>query len=405
MIYQAYQARQDFFAPLRAAAEITTAFLDGARSGPLGNVLLGAAAAGSELLARSTLIHTRPDYEIGTVQANGQDVIVEEIPVFSTPFGTLLHFKKNLPLSQPKLLVVAPMAGHFATLLRDTVRTLLPDHDVYITDWHNARDIPHEHGAFTLDSYIDHLIAFIEKLGPGAHVLGVCQPCNALLATVSVMAQASNPAQPRSMILMAGPVDTRIDPTEVNKLAQKHSLAWFEKNLICSVPHQFKGANRRVYPGFLQLLAFMSMNLPRHVQAHVELFSNIARGHTKEADATRRFYNEYFAVLDLPAEFYIDTVDKVFQQHHLARGIFEWRGHRIDTRSIRNTALLTVEGERDDICAPGQTVAAHDLCPNIKPGKAHHHLQPDVGHYGVFSGGKWKRQVYPMVRNVIAENN
>jgi poly(3-hydroxybutyrate) depolymerase len=297
------------------------------------------------------------------------------------------------------------MAGHFPTLLRDTVRALLPDHDVFITDWHNARDIPRDDGQFALDDYIEHIIKFFRKIGPGAHVVGVCQPCNALLATIGVMAQTGDVAQPRSMTLMAGPVDTRINPTAVNELATSHPIEWFENNLIATVPHQFRGSNRRVYPGFLQLAAFMSMNLPRHLQAHLDLFAHIARGETDKANATRRFYDEYFAVLDLPAEFYLQTVQRVFQEHHLARGIFEWRGNRVETQAIQKTALLTIEGERDDICAPGQTLAAHDLCSHIKPHKKHHHLQPGVGHYGVFSGRKWQHQIYPLVRDTICMND
>ncbi len=265
--------------------------------------------------------------------------------------------------------------------------------------------MPRSEGKFGLDDYIDHVIKFFECIGPGAHVVGVCQPCNALLATVGVMAQAGNAAQPRSMTLMAGPVDTRINPTAVNELATSHPIEWFEKNLIATVPHQFRGANRRVYPGFLQLLAFMSMNLPRHVRAHLDLFSHIARGEIEKANATRRFYDEYFAVLDLPAEFYLETVRKVFQEHHLARGMFEWRGNRIDSGAIRKIALLTVEGEKDDICAPGQTLAAHDICTGIKPHKKNHHLQPGVGHYGVFSGTKWQRHIYPLVRDTILKND
>ncbi|HVP83846.1 MAG TPA: polyhydroxyalkanoate depolymerase [Rhizomicrobium sp.] len=405
MIYEAYQARDDLLAPFRAAAEIATAALDRGRAGPFGNLLLRAAAAGTELFSRAKLIHERPPYGIDVVMVGNREAHVTEEPALETPFATLLHFKKDIDVEQPRVLVVAPMAGHFATLLRDTVRTLLPDNDVYITDWHNARDVPRSDGLFELDDYIDHVIKFFEQIGPGGHVVGVCQPCNALLATIGVMAQTGNVALPRSMTLMAGPVDTRINPTAVNELATSHPLEWFEKNLIATVPHQFRGANRRVYPGFLQLAAFMSMNLPRHVRAHLDLFSHIARGEIDKANATRRFYDEYFAVLDLPAEFYLQTVQRVFQEHHLARGIFEWRGNRIDTGAIKKIALLTVEGEKDDICAPGQTLAAHDICTGIKPHKKNHHLQPGVGHYGVFSGTKWQRHIYPLVRDTILKND
>lgn len=405
MIYEAYQARDDMLAPFRAAAEVAAAMFDRGRAGPFGNLLLRTAAAGTELFARAKLVHERPPFGIEAVVIGEREALIVEEAALETPFATLLHFKKDIQVEQPRVLVVAPMAGHFATLLRDTVRSLLPDNDVYITDWHNARDIPRGDGPFALDDYIDHIVKFFEHIGPGAHVVGVCQPCNALLATIGVMAQTGNVAQPRSMTLMAGPVDTRINPTAVNELATSHSIEWFEKNLIATVPHQFRGANRRVYPGFLQLAAFMSMNLPRHIRAHLDLFSHIARGEIERANATRRFYDEYFAVLDLPAEFYLQTVQRVFQEHHLARGIFEWRGNRIDVGAIKKVALLTIEGEKDDICAPGQTVAAHDLCTGIKAHKKHHHLQPGVGHYGVFSGTKWQRQIYPLVRDTIRMND
>lgn len=405
MIYEAYQARDDLLAPFRAAAEIAAAALDRSRAGPLGNFLLRIAAAGTELFSRAKLIHERPPFGIETVPVGGREIAVQEEEARKTPFATLLHFKKDMAADQPRVLIVAPMAGHFATLLRDTARTMLADHDVFITDWQNARDVPRENGRFGLDDYIDHVIAFLEHVGPGAHVVGVCQPCNALLAAVAAMSQTSNPALPRSMTLMAGPVDTRINPTAVNELATSHAIGWFEKHLITTVPHQFRGAHRRVYPGFLQLAAFMSMNLPRHVRAHLDLFSHIARGEIEKADAMRRFYDEYFAVLDLPAEFYLETVQRVFQEHHLARGLFDWRGNRIDTGAISKTALLTVEGEKDDICAPGQTLAAHDLCTAIKPHKKRHHLQPGVGHYGVFSGTRWQRHIYPLVRDTIRIND
>jgi polyhydroxyalkanoate depolymerase len=405
LIYEAYQARDDLLAPFRAAAEVAAAMFDRGRAGPFGNLLLRTAAAGTELFARAKLVHERPPFGIEAVVVGEREALIVEDAALETPFATLLHFKKDIALEQPRVLVVAPMAGHFATLLRDTVRSLLPDNDVYITDWHNARDIPRSDGKFELDDYIDHIIKFFEHIGPGAHVVGVCQPCNALLAAIAVMAETGNIAQPRSMTLMAGPVDARVNPTAVNELATSHSIEWFEENLIATVPHQFRGANRRVYPGFLQVAAFMSMNLPRHIRAHLDLFSHIAHGEIEKADATRRFYDEYFAVLDLPAEFYLQTVQRVFQEHRLARGLFEWRGNRIDIGAIKKVALLTIEGEKDDICAPGQTVAAHDLCTGIKAHKKHHHLQPGVGHYGVFSGTKWQRQIYPLVRDIIRMND
>jgi poly(3-hydroxybutyrate) depolymerase len=274
------------------------------------------------------------------------DVAVREETADHTPFGTLLHFRKDLDAAQPKVLLVAPMSGHFATLLRSTVRTMLPEHDVYITDWHNARDVSLEHGAFGFDDFIDHVIRFLEAMGPESHVVAVCQPCVAVLAAVAIMAQARHPAQPRSMTLMAGPVDARISPTKVNELATGRSIAWFRQHLIGFVPWRYRGAMRRVYPGFVQLVAFMSMNIERHVGAHADLYGHMARGDAEKVRATRVFYDEYFAVTDLPAEFYLETVQKVFQEHLLPRGRLEWRGRRVDPRAIRRTALFTVEGER-----------------------------------------------------------
>jgi poly(3-hydroxybutyrate) depolymerase len=398
LIYEAYQAREDFLAPFRLAADLTAAALRTPHAGPMGNLFARSVAAGAELVSRAKLVHERPSYRLETVRMEGREIAVHEEHVLDTPFGTLLHFKKDTRHQQPRVLMVAPMAGHFATLLRDTVKTLLPEHDVYITDWKNARDIPRGAGRFGLDEYLDHLILFLEKIGEGAHVVGVCQPCNALLATTSAMAQMGHAATPRSMTLIAGPVDTRINPTKVNELANEHPIEWFEKNLIAPVPARYKGAHRRVYPGFVQLSAFMSMNMPRHVRAHLDLFKHVMNADHEAADVKRTFYNEYFAVLDLPAEFYLETVNRVFQKHHLAKGIFEWHGNRVDPRAIKKTSLLTIEGERDDICAPGQTRAAHDLCANIKSSAKRHHLQANVGHYGAFAGRKWEAEIYPQVR-------
>jgi polyhydroxyalkanoate depolymerase len=405
MLYQLYQARQDFLAPLRVTADVAGAFLQEPLAGPCGNFLVRSAAAGAEMLCRTRLTHERPPFGIDAVEIDGAPVAVNEEPAFATPFGTLLHFKKEIAVAQPRVLLVAPMAGHFSTLLRDTVRTLLPEHDVFLTDWQNARDIPRNAGRFGLDDFVDTIARFLDHIGPGGHVVGVCQPCNALVATVAMMSEAEHRSVPRSMTLMAGPVDTRINPTKVNVLAQSHPIDWFEQNLIAVVPQRYRGAHRRVYPGFMQLSAFMSMNLSRHIRAHLDIFEHLAKGETEKAALARKFYDEYFAVLDLPAEFYLETVARVFQEHHLARGLFEWRGRRLDARAITSTALLTVEGEKDDICAPGQTLAAHDICTSIKPHKKQHHLQPGVGHYGVFSGTRWKREIYPALRAHIAVNN
>jgi polyhydroxyalkanoate depolymerase len=278
---------------------------------------------------------------------------------------------------------------------------MLPEHDIYITDWHNARDIASADGPFGFDDYVDHLIGFLETIGPGAHMIAVCQPCVTALVAAAVMAQAGNDATPRSMTLMAGPIDTRVNPTKVDELAQSKSIPWFEQNLIATVPLRYPGAGRRVYPGFVQLAAFMSMNVERHVKAHRDLYDNLVKGELEKAQATKDFYDEYFAVLDLAAEFYLETVRIVFQEHALPLGTLAWRGNKVEPRAIRRTMLLTIEGERDDICAVGQTLAAHDLCSGLRPYLKRHHMQPGVGHYGVFSGKRWEGQIYPLVKNVI----
>jgi polyhydroxyalkanoate depolymerase len=299
------------------------------------------------------------------------------------------------------VLVVAPMSGHFATLLRATVRTMLPDHDVYLTDWHNARDVSVADGRFGIDEYVDHLIRFLETIGPGGHIVAVCQPCVPALAAVSIMAEDGNAAQPRSLTLMAGPVDARINPTSVNELSISHPMEWFEQNLIATVPQRYRGATRRVYPGFVQLLAFISMNFERHMKAHYELYDDYLKGEDAKAQTIASFYDEYFSVADLPAEFYLETVQSIFQDYALARGTLEWHGRRVNPAAIERTALFTVEGERDDVCGIGQTMAAHELCTGIRPFRKRHHLQPGVGHYGVFSGRRWAQQIYPVLRNVI----
>jgi polyhydroxyalkanoate depolymerase len=364
-----------------------------------------AAAAAYEMVTRAGLSHERPPYGIGSVKDGNRDATVTEEVTLALPFGSLLRFHKDSDAPQAKVLVVAPMSGHFSTLLRNTVSTLLRDHDVYITDWHNARDVSLEAGPFGYDDYVDMLIRFIETLGPDTHVVSVCQPCVQVLTAAAVMAQSGTAFQPRSMTLMAGPVDTRINPTAVNKLASDKPIEWFRKNLIATVPSRYPGAGRRVYPGFIQLGAFMAMNLQRHVNAHIDMFTHLATGETEQAETIKTFYDEYFAVLDLPAEFYLETVQWIFQEARLANRTLMYRGELVDCRAIRKTALLTVEGERDDICSLGQTSAAHDLCSGLKPFRKRHHMQAGVGHYGVFSGRKWDGQIYPIVRNMILANS
>lgn len=400
MLYLAYQAQSDLMNPARMLSQSALAAI-GARAMSGQPMDWRATAAAYEMVTRAGLTHERPPYHIDSVREGNRDVPVTEEIVLSLPFGSLLRFRKDSEAPQAKVLVVAPMSGHFATLLRNTVATLLRDHDVYITDWHNARDVPLAAGPFGYDDYVDTLIRFVETLGSETHIVAVCQPCVQVLTAAAVMAQAGSPFQPRSMTLMAGPVDTRINPTAVNKLAMEKPIDWFGRNLIATVPSRYPGGGRKVYPGFVQLGAFVAMNLQRHVNAHIDMFLHLATGETEEAQKIKAFYDEYFAVLDLPAEFYLETVQQVFQDYALPRGELTFRGRRVDPSAIRRTALVTIEGERDDICAPGQTLAAQDLCSKLRPYMRTHYVQPGVGHYGVFSGRRWQNQIYPLVRDVI----
>ena len=401
MLYQAYQTQSDLLAPFRmfAQAGASSFWLGRTEGSPVRKL-----ASAMDVFSRLKLTHARPDYGIDTVQVGDTPVAITERKVLELPFGSLLHFGKGpsaaVPWQSPVLLV-APLSGHFATLLRETARTLLQDHDVYITDWHNAREVKLREGPFALDDYIDYMVRFLESIGPGAHVVSVCQPCVAALAATAVMAEDDNPAQPSSLTLMAGPVDCRVNPTGVNTLATSKPIGWFERNLIRHVPPPHAGFMRRVYPGFVQLGAFMSMNPERHKNAFKDMYRHLVDGDVEKANIIRVFYDEYLAVNDLPAEFYLETVEKVFQTYDLARGALSYRGRTVDPSAIRRTALMTVEGERDDICSVGQTVAAQDLCPNIRPHRKTHHIQTGVGHYGVFSGKKWNQQIYPRVREHI----
>ncbi len=402
MLYQAYQLQSDLMSPLRLLAQQASTSLwlrDTERS------IVRKMSAASEVFSRMRLTHSRPPYRIDSVMVGEKEVPVVEEKKLSLPFGTLLRFHKEGVKGHPPVLLVAPLSGHFATLLRETVRTLLQDHDVYITDWHNARDVSLRNGAFGLDDYITYMIRFTEAVhaesGEPVHMVAVCQPCVAALAATAVMAEDNNPAQPRTLTLMAGPVDCRVNPTEVNRLATSKPIDWFEKNLISHVPLPHAGFMRRVYPGFVQLSAFMSMNMERHKKSFEDMYQHLVEGEVDKAQTIGTFYDEYLAVNDLPAEFYLETVNKVFQTYDLPLGKLTWQGRTVNPAAIRKTWLLTVEGERDDICAVGQTVAALDMCSGIRPYMKSNHLQAGVGHYGVFSGRKWNQQIYPRVREMI----
>jgi polyhydroxyalkanoate depolymerase len=400
MLYQAYQFQDDLIAPMRDLARrlqlMSSTLFFGA-----GSEMGRHAAAALELMSRFKITHERPEFEITSVTIGNRDVPIAVETALDLPFGRLLHFVADVDTPRPRVLVVAPLSGHFATLLRGTVQTLLKDHDVYVTDWANARDVSTSAGRFGMDDYVDYIIRFLEEIGPRGHILAVCQPCVQALVAVAVMSEARNPATPRTMTLMAGPVDTRESPTKVNELAVSKPLSWFKSELITGVPMGFPGSGRRVYPGFLQLVAFMSMNMERHVEAHRKLYGHLAKGETAEANKIKHFYDEYFAVLDMTEEFYIETIDRVFQRAELASGTYTHHGRKVDPNHIHATALLTVEGGRDDICGLGQTSAAHDLCHSLRPHLRRHHLQANVGHYGVFSGRRWEKEIYPVVRNLI----
>jgi poly(3-hydroxybutyrate) depolymerase len=405
MIYQLYQAQADMLCPLRQFARFGASLTDLFGAGAFAPPLTRHIAAGLRLFADSAPTHQRLPFGIASVAVGEHNVAVIEEAADETQFGALLHFRKDCTITQPRVLLVAPMSGHFATLLRDTVRVMLPEHDIYITDWKNARDIPLSEGRFGLDEFIDHIIRWLGVMGPASHIIAVCQPAVPALVAAAVMAEAGDPAQPRSMTLMAGPIDTRINPTKVNELAGSRSIEWFERHLIGAVPWRYRGAFRHVYPGFVQLSAFMGMNLDRHISAHFNQWRSLVGGDDASAEAHRRFYDEYGAVMDLPAEFYLETVQRVFQDHDLPIGQFTWHGQAVRPAAIRHTGLLTVEGERDDICAIGQTMAALDLCSGIPLRLKQHHLQTGAGHFGVFSGRRWAREVYPRVRAMIQATN
>ncbi len=402
MLYNGYQAMNDMLAPARFGAKMALAMRDS--WGPAANWPMSRRMfAWVEVFDGAKLTHKRPAYDITHVETGNAQVTVREEVLLDLPFGDLLHFvKDDVVTTQPRVLVVAPMSGHFSTLLRSTVQTLLRDHDVYITDWKNARDVPLSAGRFGFDEYVDYVMTFLRHLGSDTHLVSICQPCVPALAAVALMSEDEDPATPRTLTLMGGPIDPNAAPTAVNDLANEKPMEWFEKNLISTVPLRYAGGGREVYPGFLQLSAFMSMNLSRHGAQHRELYQLLADGETTKARKIQDFYEEYFSVLDMTKEFYLETIDLVFQRALLAKGELTHRGRTIDPGQIRKTALLTVEGERDDVCAVGQTAAAHALCSGLSPSLKQQYVQAGVGHYGVFSGRKWENEVYPLVRDMIS---
>ncbi len=397
MLYQTYQLQDDLIGQLRYAATWFRAILAWTGSTDAARRL----DASLEMVQRFRLTQTRPEFHLKPVQVGNREVPIAEEVVLDLPFGKLLRFTKDVNTPQPKVLLLAPLSGHFATLLAATAQTLLRDHDVYITDWANARDVPLEAGSFGVDDYISYVIRFLEEIGQRAHIFAVCQPCVQGLAAVAVMSEDDHPQTPLTMTLMGGPIDVRESPTSVNDLATEKTVDWFRSNVIGTVPSRYEGAGRRVYPGFVQLMSFVMMNLERHREQHRRLKEYLATGQTTEAQKIKTFYDEYFAVLDLTEEFYLETIERIFQRAELATGEFTYMGRPVRPAAIRKTALLTVEGGRDDICALGQTSAAHELCSSLRPHLKRHHLQANVGHYGLFNGRRWEREIYPVVRNHI----
>ena len=367
---------------------------------PLGRTV----AASCELFERTTRRYGKPIFDLPQTTINGVKVAVEERVVWERPFCRLINFDRKIEgrrKPQPKVLMVAPMSGHYATLLRGTVEAFLPGHDVYITDWIDARLVPMVAGRFDLDDYIDYVIAMLQKLGPDTHVMAVCQPSVPVLAAIARMEAENDPAAPRSMTLMGGPIDTRRSPTQVNQLAMERGTEWFRRNCITKVPFPHAGAMRDVYPGFMQLSGFMAMNLDRHVTAHYDMFKHLIKGDGDSAEKHRDFYDEYLAVMDLTAEYYLQTVETVFVEHALPTGTMKHRDKPVDLAAIRRVALMTVEGENDDISGVGQTQAAHDLCSNIPDDKRVHYLQMGVGHYGVFNGSRFRSEIAPRISDFM----
>jgi len=405
MKYHAYELMHAFISPMRFGARNLRHQI-GAPFNPWSETPFAkSVSAACEVFEDVTRRYGKPEWGIDKTKIHGQPVPVREDVILHKPFCNLIHFARDESVigqrHDPKVLLIAPMSGHYATLLRGTVKAMLPEHEVFITDWIDAREVSLSDGPFDLNDFIDYIIEFVQYIGTNTHVIGVCQPAVPALIATAVMAANDDPCQPSSLTLMGGPIDTRRNPTVVNNLAAERPLSWFRSNVISTVPFPNRGFMREVYPGFIQLTGFMTMNLDRHLNAHRDLFNNLVKGDGDSVRQHRAFYEEYMAVMDLPAEFYLQTVEEVFQRHSLPDGHFVHRGQRVDCGAINKTALLTIEGERDDICGLGQTEAAHDLCVNIPMDEKYHYAQPGVGHYGVFNGTRWRTEIQPRIREMI----
>ena len=408
MLYDAYEVQRSFLAGASKLAGLGAGWLNNP-SNPWGYSSMGPLVAASlEVFAHAAAPRGKPEFGIAETRVGRKNVAVDEEIVLRKPFGQLKYFRKIDAESGRPLLIVAPMSGHYATLLRGTVERLLPDNDVYITDWRDAKLVPLSDGSFDLDEYIDYLVEFLEligeKTGERPHMLAVCQPSVPAFAATALMNQDKNRWRPKTLTMMGGPIDTRQAPTAVNTLATQRPFSWFEQNVIATVPMIYPGAGRKVYPGFLQLAGFMTMNLGSHLISHWEMFKHLVIGDEESAAATQKFYDEYRSVCDMTAEFYLQTVDVVFQQHQLPKGEMEHRGRLVDPAAIRDTALLAIEGERDDISGIGQTKAALDIATRLPRAKKEYFLAPDVGHYGIFNGRKWREKIAPVVEKFIEAN-
>lgn len=406
MLYNAYEIHRSLLAGASAMANVGAELLSNPAN-PLayfgGGPILASAL---EVFAHASATRGKPDFGLNTTVIDGKEYQVDEVNEARKDFGQLKHFRvKDASGVRPKLLIVAPMSGHFATLLRGTVERMIPGHDVWITDWRDARNVPLSDGQFDLDDYIDYIIDWLAYIGPGAHMLAVCQPSVPSYAAACIMSSRKDPNRPRTLTMMGGPIDTREAPTVVNQLATERPISWFEQNVVATVPFQYPGAGRKVYPGFMQLAGFMSMNLGNHMMSHWEMFKHLVEGDDESAEATKVFYDEYRSVCDMTAEFYLQTVQEVFQKHSLPKGEFVHRGKRIDTGALKDVGLLAVEGERDDISGLGQTKAALTISTGLPEKMKKYYMATSVGHYGIFNGNKWRTKIAPIVEKWIADHN
>lgn len=406
MLYSAYEIQRNLLAGASAFANIGVELLTHPAN-PFSYFGGGPVLASAlEVFAHASAPRGKPHFHLPTTIVDGKDVPITEVIEKRKPFGQLRHFvRQGAPEGQPKLLIVAPMSGHFATLLRGTVERLLPGHDIWITDWRDARNVPLSDGSFDLDDYIDYIIEWLDHIGPGAHVLAVCQPSVPAYAAACLMAARNDPARPRTLTMMGGPIDTREAPTVVNELATERPISWFENNVVATVPHFYPGGGRKVYPGFMQLAGFMSMNLGNHMMSHWGMFRHLVEGDDESAEATKKFYEEYRSVCDMAAEFYLQTVQEVFQKHSLPKGELMHRGVRVDPGALKDTAVLAIEGEKDDISGVGQTRAALTIATNLPDKFKKYYMAPKVGHYGIFHGGKWRREIAPVLEEWILAHN